>query len=310
MGGSSSSFHYEPIDKKTLIEKIQQADQQTDQNSYELEINDLLTGLLGHFNNRDVDLIQQHLTTILNALNNEIEGEIATKFGGSVSRHTHLNGISDIDALLILNKSGLETSSPQDVIGYFYEILENRLPNTEMERSGKTVTLHYKDGDVQLIPAVRTKTGIKIPDGDSWSGVIKPELFRDRLTAVNAFLNGKLVPAIKLIKGIIAGFPERSQLKGYHVESLAVEIFGEDFTSEPILKNIVQEFFRKSSKLIQRPIKDVTGQSLFVDEYLGKKESIERYMAADNLERTYRQIELANAGRVKSIWADLFSHMQ
>lgn len=308
--GGSSSFRYQPVDKKTLIEKIQQSDQQNDQNSYELDINNILTNLLGQFNNRDTELIQQHISTILDALNNEIEGNVITKFGGSVSRHTHLNGISDVDALLILNNSSLDKASPQEVLDYFYEVLTQRLPNTNIEKSGKTVTLHYQDGDIQLVPALRTKTGIKIPDNNSWSSVIKPELFRDKLSSLNADLNGKLVPAIKLIKGIIAGFPERSQLKGYHVESLAVEIFGKGFTGEPILKNLISQFFERSAKLVQKPIRDVTGQSLFVDEYLGKKESFERFMAADNLERTYRQIELANTGRIKNIWEELFSHMQ
>lgn len=310
MGGSSSSFSYQPIDRKILVEKIQQADQQTDQNSYDIEINSILMNVLGQVNNRDTELIQQHISTILAALNNEIDGNVITKFGGSVSRHTHLNGISDVDALLILNSSGLEKSSPQEVIDYFYKVLSDRLPQTNIEKSGKTVTLHYQDGDVQLVPALRTKTGIKIPDGNSWSAVIKPELFRDQLSSLNADLNGKLVPAIKLIKGIIAGYPERSQLKGYHVESLAVEIFSRNFKGDPILKNLVSEFFLKSSVLVQKPIKDVTGQSPFVDEYLGKKDSFERFMAADNLERTYRQIELANAGRMKNIWNELFSHLK
>jgi len=310
MGGSSSSFRYEPVEKKTIIQKIQEADGKTDQSNYELEINNLLTSFLGQFNNRDTELIQQHITTILNALNDQIEGNILTKFGGSVNRHTHLNGISDVDALVILNNSELANRSPQEVIDYFYDVLTTRLPKTDIEKSGKTVTLHYADGDIQLIPALRSKTGIKIPDNNSWSTVIKAEAFRDRLSALNSALNNRLVPAIKLIKGIIAGFPERSQLKGYHVESLAVEIFSKHTEAEPILKDLVSSFFQKSAQLIQKPIKDVTGQSLFVDEYLGKKESFERFMAADNLERTYRQIELADTGRIKSIWSELFSHME
>jgi len=89
-----------------------------------------------------------------------------------------------------------------------------------------------------------------------------------------------------------------------------VEIFSKHTEAEPILKDLVSSFFQKSAQLIQKPIKDVTGQSLFVDEYLGKKESFERFMAADNLERTYRQIELADTGRIKSIWSELFSHME
>ena len=179
MGGSSSSFRYEPVEKKTIIQKIQEADGKTDQSNYELEINNLLTSFLGQFNNRDTELIQQHITTILNALNDQIEGNILTKFGGSVNRHTHLNGISDVDALVILNNSELANRSPQEVIDYFYDVLTTRLPKTDIEKSGKTVTLHYADGDIQLIPALRSKTGIKIPDNNSWSTVIKAEAFRD-----------------------------------------------------------------------------------------------------------------------------------
>jgi hypothetical protein len=309
MGGSNNSLKYPTVSKDEVIRKIQESKGGTAQNEYEIQISDLLDKLLLHINNRDTQAIQTHLDVIISALNDQIDGTIATKFGGSLSKHTHLNGISDVDALIILNKSEFATMTPPEVLKSFFKILQNRLPKTGIELGDTAITIHYSDGDVQLIPAIRYKTGVKIPDDKEWSTIIRPETFSAQLSNINSQLNGRLIPAIKIIKGIISGFPDKSQLKGYHVESLALQVFENFKTDDFKLKSLVSEFFKKAPQIVRKPIKDMTGQSAFVDEYLGKKDSISRLVVADNLERTYRQIEMADTGRLISVWSELISHM-
>jgi hypothetical protein len=312
MGGSGGTFRYDDVNTNDILKKIENSESETDKLNYDLTVNNLLQELLGDFNNRDTDAIQQHISTILKALSNEVDGEIATRFGGSISRHTHVDGLSDVDALIILNKSELANELPKTVLNYFYERLQERFPNTDIEQGDTAVTIHFADGDIQLVPAIKTKTGIKIPDGKQWSNNINPKIFAKALSDLNAKFAGKLIPSIKLIKGVISGFSENCQLRGYHVESLALQIFGDkkvDPESFYKVKNLVTAFFGAAPSLVRSPSRDITGQSNYVDEYLGKKDSIKRLMAADTLDRTFRQIELSDAGKIKGAWEDFFNHL-
>jgi hypothetical protein len=307
-----SSFRHERISSDDILRKIRDSETDTDKQEFDSWLNSLLDNLLGKVNNRDTEAIQRHIDSILAAINDEIEGTVSTRFGGSISKHTHIDGISDVDALVVLNNSELADKSPKEVLDYFSKRLRYRFRETDIEKGDTAVTVKFSDVDVQLVPAIRSKTGVKIPDGGEWSTVVKPSLFAKELTKLNTKMSGKLIPAIKLAKGIISGFSENCQMKGYHVESLALQIFGEkkvtDLASSKV-KEIVIGFFRDAPKLVRKQIKDITGQTLYVDEYLGKKESIRRLMVADTLERTYRQMELAETGRMKNTWTDLLSHI-
>lgn len=312
MSGGSSYSRRERISSDDILRKIRDSETNTDKQEFDSWLSNFLDGFLGKLNNRDTEAIQRHIETILNALNDEIEGNVTTRFGGSISKHTHIDGISDVDALVVLNNSDLADKSPNQVLDYFYKRLCDRFKGTDIEKGDTAVTLRFSDTDIQLVPAIKTKTGIKIPDAGEWSTVVKPSLFTKELTKVNTGMNGKLIPAIKLAKGIIAGFSENCQMKGYHIESLALQIFSEKKASDLAnskVKDIVMQFFKDSPKLVRKQLKDVTGQTLYVDEYLGKKDSIRRLVVADTLERTYRQMELADTGLMKNTWTDLLSHI-
>ena len=56
-------------------------------------------------------------------------------FGGSVNRGTDVNGISDVDVLLIVNQSSLANQPPSEVITYVRDTIDRRLPNNSV-RSG------------------------------------------------------------------------------------------------------------------------------------------------------------------------------
>jgi hypothetical protein len=308
MGSSRSSFGNERYSASDYLDKIKQSENQAKVQQYEVEINEIIDDLLSKFNNRDNEAINRHVEAIKNALNKEIEGTVSSLFGGSLSKNTHITGLSDVDTLVILNKSDLKDKTPQQVLTYFYNRLKARFPDIPMKKGDTAITVSFKDGDVQLLPAIHYKGGLKIPDGKDWSSVIKPTVFSRSLTVLNQRLNGRLIPTIKIIKGIISKVPENMRLSGYHIESLALQIFGKNLSEYKAgvkNKDLIKDFFREASNQVRVPIKDVTKQSKTVDEYLGPKNSIQRLMVADVLDRNYRKMELADSSRLVDMWKDV-----
>ena len=103
-------------------------------------------------------------------------------------------------------------------------------PRTDVSTGKLAVTVRYSDGvEIQILPAIKTKSGIRIPDPKSngWSRVIRPEKFAEKLTKVNQENQGRVIPAIKLTKGLAARSiqREKDKISGYHLESLAIEAF-------------------------------------------------------------------------------------
>jgi hypothetical protein len=113
------------------------------------------------------------------------------------------------------------------------------------------------------------------------------------------------VPAIKLAKAIIDRLPERQRLSGYHVESLAIEAF-RGYSGPLETKAMLNHFFREASSRVLGHIRDRTGQSVHVDEYLGDAGSLERRVVSDALARTARRMANADAHENIDEWRRLF----
>ena len=142
--------------------------------------------------------------TIREALLEDIEGTIDLRFGGSIQKYTYVDGLSDIDCLVLLKDPELESLSPKDVLDYFRSKLEDRLKNAEAISIGKlAATIRYKDGTaIQLLPAIRKGAGyvISTAGGERWSSIIRPRKFAEALTKV-----GLLGIKIWICKGEIFG---------------------------------------------------------------------------------------------------------
>src|SRR5690606_21638682 len=109
-----------------------------------------------------------------------------------------VDGLSDIDTLLILNETELAEKTPKGALNRLYAILEERLRgNATVAKGELAITLSYKDGmEIQCLPALRTSGGLKIQSARSsseWSA-ISPENFTEALTTVNKSTGNKLVP--------------------------------------------------------------------------------------------------------------------
>jgi hypothetical protein len=312
MGGSGGGGYFSgPLTPQQLRQQVQEAEEQAKNEAFETSVANLIDGVLADANTRNADAVSAHLDTLRQAIQADIEGTVDIRFGGSVAKHTYVDGISDADALVILNRSELRGMAPREVRAYFADRIRERLPATDVSEGDLAVTVRFADIDVQLIPAIRVGKALRVPEagGQAWSPHIRPEAFAHRLTSLNQSLGGKLVPTIKLAKAILAARPEEQRLSGYHVESLALQAFGQ-YPGPRTTRAMLRHFFIQAADLVRRPIRDATGQSLYVDEYLGKAGSLERRIVADGLARIGRTITNADAAQSLTQWADLLGVSQ
>lgn len=308
MGGSGSGYDF-ISNPKISAQNIRDAERKSLDIAFETEINNEINNVLKELNVRPVSEINRHLDSIKTSLGSEIEGFIDLLYGGSVSKRTYVNGLSDIDALAVLNNTELKGKSPKEIIKYFEQKIKQRLPKTEISSGKLAVTVKYSDGlEIQILPAIKTNTGIKIAslNNNTWSNIISPVKFANKLTSVNKTMDGKVVPVIKLAKSIISSFPKVRRLSGYHIESLAIEIF-KGYNGPKQTKSMLNYFFDKATILVKSKIRDSTGQSLHIDDYLGEKNSSQRFATSDSLSQLVRKMNNADASRNINMWKSLLN---
>ena len=308
MGGSSGST-FRSLTPDQLREAVRKAEDKSSVKQFEVKLAGTLTELLGVYNSRDAQAVKERLDAIRLALQGEIEGSFDSLFGGSVAKHTYVDGLSDIDSLILLNDSDLENHSPQRALEKMVAIVKAAMPATVTVTHGQmAVTVDYGDGMVvQLLPAINGFDGhVHVPSSrrDAWSK-INPMTFREALSNRNAACGGKLVPTIKLAKAINGELPENQRLSGYHVESMAIAAF-RNYTGEKTTSAMLPAFFERARDLVLSPIKDSTGQSVHVDSYLGQANSAERLAASHLLGRLARRMRNATAAASVPQWKALF----
>ena len=250
------------------------------------QINGWLRDWLRDYNDRDTEAINRHIQVLRVALEQTNYDVLPTRFGGSLSRHTYVDGLSDVDVLARINDSTYSGQSPKAVIQRMAELIQQRLPNTKVRYGDLAVTVEYSDGiETQVLPAIRTRNGYRIanPTRNEWSGVIHPERFAEKLTLVNQANRGQVIPAVKLTKALAHRLirSDRDKITGYHIESLAVEAFM-NYRGPTDLKSMVSHLTDYSSTAVKQPIKDSTGQSRHVDDYMSGQGSVARQKAAAN----------------------------
>lgn len=311
MGASGSGGGYFSTNTpEELAKKIRQQEAIANNMSFEANITRLINDLLSNVNNRDTYAIQTHLNTIEKAIHSEIEGAIDLRYAGSVSKHTHVDGLSDIDCLAILDNSELADSSPDEVKEYFYKMLTKKLPNTTIRKGDLAVTVSFTSGiEIQILPAIKTATGLRIPSSrrdNNWSHVVKPAQFAMALRYCNAKMSGKLIPVIKLAKSIISTFNANRQLAGYHVEALAIETFI-NYKGQHKPREMLKYLFIEGAKNVLKPIKDKSGQSIHVDDYLGEANSLQRKMISDSMSSVGRKMQNADGISEIQTWQQILS---
>ena len=305
MGGSGGGVFTNTENPGDLARRIQHNEAQTHDQGYETDVNQLLGECLKVFNDRDTHATREVLEKVTEVLGDEIGETVDLKFGGSVSRHTYVDGLSDTDALVALHSSDVGHESPDNLKNRFAERLADQFGDSNVKTGALAVTLTIDNKEVQLLPALQDNEGLRIaaPDGRSWSR-INPRAFSEKLTQANKSQDGKLVPTIKLAKAIMSTLPEQQRLTGYHLESLAIEAF-RNYDGHRTYKAMVKHLFKQAEVLVRTPIVDQTGQSLHVDEHLGKTGSPQRQLVSHALQRVSRKLQNADASRNIEAWSEM-----
>lgn len=309
MGGSGGSFGSGHNPRK-IAEQVRETEKGVQDEAFKADLAGLFTTLLGQFNNRDKTLVRNRLDEIMDALGKLAEEqEIDLIFGGSVAKHTYVNGLSDVDCLVIVNDTALEEAGPHAAIERVAKALADSLGGEAECTAGRlAVTVRYGDDmEIQLLPAVRTDAGLKIPSSrveGKWSE-IDPSKFQAGLTKYNQACANKLVPTIKLAKAIIGQLPDAHQLSGYHIESLAIDAF-RGYVGPTTTTAMLPHFFENAKDRVLRPMTDSTGQSVHVDSYMGEAGSTARTNASHILGRIAKRMANASAAGSLPQWKDLF----
>jgi hypothetical protein len=305
MGGSGGGYFRGSADPGELARRLRDTEAQTRDEGYETGVNQQLGEFLKDFNARDAAGTREILDNLKRELGDEIGGTVDLVYGGSVSRHTYLDGLSDTDALVIIDPDDVGRKSPERLKNRFAQRLRELYGEQNVKVGDLAVTVTVGGKEVQLLPAMRDGDGFRIaaPDGRSWSR-INPRAFAEKLTQANKAQDGKLIPTIKITKAIIATLPKQQQLTGYHVESLAIEAF-KNYDGPRTYKAMVAHFFDRTAELVKAPIVDRSGQSVYVDEYLGAANSQERRLVSQAVQRVQRKLQNADASKSVDAWSDL-----
>ena len=269
--------------------------QSTHRELSDAEINRGLEELLREYNEQEREDINRHLDVLRGSLELMDDDVVRILFGGSQSKHTAVNGLSDVDALAIINDSSLLGEPPAAIIQRMAELIQQRLPQTNVSPGDLAVTVKYSDGiEIQILPAIRTTTGVRIadPDTNQWSNIVHPDRFAQKLTQVNQANNEGVVPTVKLMKGLAKQVisSDRDKIAGYHMESLAIEAFS-NYDGPKDRKSMLRHFADYSSKAVLKRIADVTGQSRYVDEYMGPADSPRRQRASKSFQRMLNKFD-------------------
>ena len=191
-GGGGSVFSTSQTPEQ-LSDRIRRAEAETSAAAFETQLSEILGGLLAGYNARDTPLIQERLEDVKEHLEGAIEGTTDQLFGGSVAKHTYVDGLSDIDAMLIINDTELANHDPATALDRIAEILTKELKNAKVGHGNMAVSIEYPDGmQLQLLPTIRTKEGLRVPSSRhaGWSH-IDPQSFQAGADATESRMRWK-----------------------------------------------------------------------------------------------------------------------
>ena len=306
MGGSRGGYFSGSHLPDELVRRTRLAEDVARTDAFDTEVSGFLGSLLTQFNDRDTDLTRRTIEKVRSELEIDTDGSIDVLFGGSVAKHTYVDGISDVDALLLVDRTDLADLRPSQLISIVADTLGSHYGSDAVHEGSLAVTVDVGGSTVQFLPALRRGDGFAISSGreDTWSQ-INPQRFARALTDANRHLDGKLIPCIKLVKGIVARLPEQRRMTGYHVEAVAIKVFRR-YDGAHTTKAMLRHFFEHAGSHVIHHIRDSSGQSVHVDEYLGSEGSLPRRIVADALTRVGRQMRNADGARSMDRWKHLF----
>src|SRR5271157_3245381 len=128
MMGASGSFRYTGPTSETIRRQVEEA-RQKEKERLITEVNELLKRRLSRYNDRDPEMVKAKLNQIASRIKNVADLETIL-FGGSVAKQTAVQGLSDVDALVVLKDESLAAQEPHVVLDNFFDVLRKRLPRS------------------------------------------------------------------------------------------------------------------------------------------------------------------------------------
>jgi len=275
--------------------------------STQAEVNEELKLALAESGEADPERRRERIDSILVSIRDLSEGSVHGLLGGSLAKRTYVEGLSDVDALVVISDTDA-VESPALALQFLESALRRRLPLTDVDsisRGRLAITVTYRDGlEVQLLPAVRVGDRVSISSaaGDAWSP-IEPQAFTEKLSEVNQHNGGRVIHVVRLVKQLLASLPESRRPSGYHIESLAIEAF-EGYTGPATYRDMVLHYLGDAAQRVLQPIVDSTGQSVHVDDDFGPPESIPRRLVSDSLGRMQRRL---SGSADRTVWHEALS---
>ena len=106
MSSGGRSTWFDDKNPVTLRERLRKSEAGARDAGFEALVSHLLADCLADYNSRDTDAIGSILERIKADLGTEFDLPVEMRFGGSVSKNTFVNGLSDVDALVLLQPEG------------------------------------------------------------------------------------------------------------------------------------------------------------------------------------------------------------
>ena len=217
---------------------------------------------------RDFERHMQNRNEAEDAINEGIDDSVDIVYAGSVAKGTYVEGVSDVDNHVRINGTSLENKRPAEVKAYIRQQL-SKLPNVKsVTETSRTVTVTYRDGtEMQYVPVIKTKNGYRVADGKRWSNVVYENRFRRDFQRTNKKCGGRLTSLIRILKTDNASDPKSQRMSGHHIEVMANRIFKQAPASKTkTLMSMYGYYQQHASRHIRHRMRDVTGQSTYVDK--------------------------------------------
>src|SRR5437879_1513713 len=109
MGGSGGRGFFRGRKPEEIGADLRKEEERTHDQAFDTQIAERLGEFLGDANQRDTKAITTAIEEIKDALSADIEGSVDPIMGGSIRKHTYVDGIGDIDTLVILRDPELKS---------------------------------------------------------------------------------------------------------------------------------------------------------------------------------------------------------
>ncbi|MEX0920496.1 MAG: nucleotidyltransferase [Candidatus Pacearchaeota archaeon] len=244
-------------------------------------------------NKKELLSIQNRIIDIESILKSNLDNSLNLVLSGSTTKGTYIHRLSDVDILIMLNKSFFFNKKPEIIQKKVLDILKRSFPEQKIKRDHEAINFFIeKRIKIQFVPVIFKKGKIYFPKREekTWKK-IHPEIFGNLLTKQNKKFNKKISVSIKIIKAIITKFPKKLRLNNHHLEVLMYLFSKESSNKNKDFLNFISNFFFYTSKRIMEPIEDSSKQFEFIDEYMGKSENSKRKIISKKLKEISKQIK-------------------